>query len=33
MKHNKANIKQQSIKVNKHSKHPISWGRVCKSLE
>jgi len=33
MKHSKAGIKQQSIKVNKQSKHPISWAKIYKSLE
>jgi len=33
MKHSKARIKQQSIKVNKQSKHPIYWVRIYKSQE
>jgi len=33
MKHSKTGIKKQSIKVNKQSKHPISWVRIYKSLE
>jgi len=32
MKHSKADFKQQSTKVNKQSKHPISWARIYKSL-
>jgi len=33
MKHSKADIKQQSIKIKLCFKHPISWARVCKSVE
>jgi len=33
MKHNKAGFKHQFIKINKQSKHPISWARVYKSLK
>jgi len=33
MKYSKAGFKQQSIKVNKQSKHPIVCARIYKSLE
>jgi len=33
MKHSKVGFKQQSIKVNKQSKHLIFWARIYKSLE
>jgi len=33
MKHSRAGFKQQSTKVIKQSKHPISSNRIYKSLE
>jgi len=33
MKHSRAGFKQQSTKVNKQSKQPISWARIYKSQE